>query len=138
MAALASRGSPRVTAYVRRPAAALELLRTAEIVGVALEIRPWSECAEGLSADVVVSTVPRGVADELAEQVPSAAGTLLDVVYDPWPTALGAAWSAAGGGVASGLDVLLHQAVRQVRLMTGLDAPVEVLRAALLEAANAR
>jgi len=138
VAALASRGSTRVTAYVRRPAAALDLARTAETVGVTLEIRPWSQSPDGLWADVVVSTVPRGVADELAEQVPGAPGTLLDVVYDPWPTTLAAAWSAAGGGVASGLDLLLHQAVRQVRLMTGLDAPVEILRAALLEAAAAR
>jgi shikimate dehydrogenase len=40
--------------------------------------------------------------------------------------------------VASGLDLLLHQAVRQVELMTGLRPSVEVLRAALDEAARTR
>jgi shikimate dehydrogenase len=57
-------------------------------------------------------------------------GPLLDVVYDPWPTAL--ARSAAGRGhpVVGGLDVLIGQAARQVTLMTGLDAPVEDMRAA--------
>jgi len=138
VAALAARGSGRVTAYVRRPEAADGLVRTAADVGVALEVRPWAEAVRGLEADVVVSTVPRGAADELVDAVPAAPGTLLDVVYDPWPTALAAAWSGRGGEVASGLDLLLHQAVRQVRLMTGLDAPVEVLRAALAEAASAR
>jgi shikimate dehydrogenase len=138
VAALAARGSSQVTADVRRPDAADDLVRTATAVRVALLVRPWHEAADGLDADVVVSTVPRGVADLLAESVPTSPGTLLDVVYDPWPTPFAAAWSTAGGEVASGLDLLLHQAVRQVRLMTGLDAPVEVLRAALAEAAAAR
>ena len=138
VAALASRGSALVTAYVRRPEAADDLSRTATDVGVSLVVRPWADAGEGLGADVVVSTVPRGVADGLAEAVPAHPGTLLDVVYDPWPTTLARAWAAGGGEVASGLDLLLHQAVRQVRLMTGLDAPVEVLRAALASAAAAR
>jgi shikimate dehydrogenase len=79
----------------------------------------------------VVATTPPGSTDELAGAVPSSPGVLLDVVYDPWPTTLAAAWSRSGGTVASGLDLLVHQAVGQVRLMTGRDVPVAVLRAAL-------
>jgi hypothetical protein len=56
---------------------------------------------------------------------------LLDVAYAPWPSQLARAWAAGGGQVASGLDMLLHQAAEQVRLMTGKVAPVEVMRAAL-------
>jgi shikimate dehydrogenase len=138
VAALAARGSTAVTAYVRRPAAAEDLRGTAEAVGVTLEVRAWADAGSGLGADVVVSTVPRGAADPLAGQVPTTPGTLLDVVYDPWPTPLAAAWTARGGAVASGLDLLLHQAVRQVRLMTGRDAPVAVMRAALEAAAADR
>jgi len=138
VAALAARGSAQVTVYVRRPDSADALRRTAADVGVSLVVRPWAEAGAGLGADVVLSTVPRGVADGLAESVASGPGTLLDVVYDPWPTRLAGAWAAHGGEVASGLDLLLHQAVAQVRLMTGLDAPVEVLRAALAGAAAAR
>jgi shikimate dehydrogenase len=63
--------------------------------------------------------------------LPAAPGVLLDVVYDPWPTALADAWSRRGGAVASGLDLLVHQAVDQVELMTGERVPVETLRAAL-------
>ena len=53
---------------------------------------------------------------------------LLDVVYDPWPTPLAA---ACGGVVVSGAAMLLHQAARQVELMTGMDAPVRVMAATL-------
>ena len=99
---------------------------------------PWAAASDGLDADVVVSTVVAGAADVLVDAVPESPGTLLDVVYDPWPTALAAAWSGRGGAVASGLDLLLHQAVRQVRLMTGRDAPVDVMRDALRDAADSR
>jgi shikimate dehydrogenase len=53
---------------------------------------------------------------------------LLDVVYDPWPTAL---VRACRGVVVSGELMLLHQAAAQVELMTGLEAPVDAMRAAL-------
>src|SRR5205823_3289063 len=50
-------------------------------------------------------------------------------VAEPTPLARSAA--AAGCTVVSGLALLLHQAVGQVRLMTGLEPPVEAMRAAL-------
>jgi shikimate dehydrogenase len=138
VAALARRGSSWVTAYVRRPEAADDLRATADAVGVELVVLGWDRAAEGLDADVVVATVPRGAADGLAATLPRSVATLLDVVYDPWPTALAGAWAGRGGAVASGLDLLLHQAIGQIRLMTGFDAPVAVLRTALLAAAHAR
>lgn len=73
------------------------------------------------SADLVVSTLPGGA--EAAVPVPTrVAGTpLLDVAYDPWPTALGARWVAAGGSLLHGLDMLVEQAVLQVRIFTDAD-----------------
>src|SRR6185437_746982 len=44
---------------------------------------------------------------------------VLDVVYAPWPTRLAQAAAKAGAIVVSGFDLLLHQAARQVELMTG-------------------
>ncbi len=71
-------------------------------------------------ADVVVSTIPNGA--EFALPVPErAGGTLLDVAYHPWPSALASRWSAAGGAVVSGLEMLLHQAVHQVRIFVSGD-----------------
>ena len=46
---------------------------------------------------------------------------LFDVAYDPWPSVLSTAWDAAGGTVISGLDLLIHQAVGQIRLFVGED-----------------
>lgn len=71
-------------------------------------------------AAVVVSTLPGG-ADGSAVVPPRVEGRLLDVAYDPWPSPLGAAWTRAGGELLHGAEMLLAQAVRQIRLFTGGD-----------------
>ena len=58
---------------------------------------------------------------------------VFDVVYDPWPTRLSVAARAAGRPVVTGLDLLAHQAVLQLRLMTGASVDVDVVRGAALE-----
>lgn len=86
-------------------------------------------------ADVVVSTMPAYAADPVAAALgargATPSGVLLDVVYDPRPTMLSRAWATAGGVVVGGERMLLHQAVEQVRLMTGRPAPVAAMDAAL-------
>lgn len=77
--------------------------------------------------DLLVSTLPAGAADRFAPYVRDVPA-LLDVVYDPWPTALA---QACGGVVVSGAVMLLHQAALQVELMTGRDAPIRVMAQAL-------
>ncbi len=59
-----------------------------------------------------------------------AAAPLFDLVYAPWPTPLAVAAARAGARVLGGLDLLVHQAVGQVALMTGREVDVSVLRAA--------
>lgn len=70
------------------------------------------------TADVTISTVPASA--ELRLDVPALddTRTLLDVVYDPWPSPLASAWTTAGGRVIDGLAMLLHQAVHQIRLFS--------------------
>jgi shikimate dehydrogenase len=52
-------------------------------------------------------------------------------VYHPWPTPLAQAAARSGAVVVSGFDLLLHQAARQVELMTGIKpAPLDDMRAA--------
>lgn len=77
--------------------------------------------------DLLISTLPAGAGDAIAPYVRDVPA-LLDVVYDPWPTALA---RACGGVVISGALMLLHQAAVQVELMTGRSAPLEAMRAAL-------
>jgi shikimate dehydrogenase len=143
LAALRELGVPAVTAVVRRPAAAGDLRAAAGRLGVDLAVLPWEPpvLAPALAADVVVATVPGEAAAGLAGSLPPEPRTLLDVTYAPWPTSLATAWAGAGGTVVGGLDLLVHQAVLQVGLMTGRDAPgrlLPVMRAAAEDALAAR
>lgn len=128
LAALRSLGALTVTTVVRQPDRAGELLGAAARIGMDVRLESWPTLPD---ASVVVSTVPRGAADALGELPWGSGTTVLDVVYDPWPTGLARAAAAGGCRVVSGLDLLLHQAARQVTLMTGLPAPVQAMRDAL-------
>ena len=131
LAALVRVCSGPVTAYVRSEARAAEMRQWGERLGVDVRTADWADAAEALSAPLVVATTPASTTDELAAAVPDVPGTLFDVLYDPWPTALAAAWSARGGQVVGGLDLLVHQAVLQVEQMTGVpSAPLAAMRAA--------
>ncbi|MFJ7588615.1 shikimate dehydrogenase [Streptomyces sp. NPDC097617] len=131
LAALARICSGEVTAYVRSSARADEMRQWGERLGVPVRTADWSEAAAALSAPLVIATTPAGTTDALAASVPEGAGTLFDVLYDPWPTALAAAWSGRGGQVVGGLDLLVHQAVLQVERMTGrTPGPLAAMRAA--------
>ena len=141
LAALARLGETAPTVLVRDPARAGALRATAERLGVTPRVVggfPDAAVLDRGAADVVVATMPAGAADALAGTAWAPGTVVLDVVYAPWPTALASGAAAAGCRVASGLDVLLHQAVAQVALMTGRPGPVAAMRAALLAAAGGR
>ncbi len=129
-AALARLGTSAVVVCARRPAQAREVAALAHAVGVpGTQVAGLEPLAELVAADVVVSTLPGDAAVSWAELAGDAPGVLLDASYHPWPTPLAAAWPA--GRVASGRDMLLWQAVRQVELMTGRPAPSAAMAAAL-------
>jgi shikimate dehydrogenase len=135
LAALAELGHRAVVVVARRPAVAAELDGLASALGVELEVRPWDRIGGAAHASLVVSTTPAGATDEFAASVAEPAGggtlgTLFDVVYAPWPTALAAAWASGAGQVVGGIELLIEQAAEQVRLMTGREPPLEAMRAA--------
>jgi shikimate dehydrogenase len=131
LAALAQICCGEVTAYVRGPARAAEMRQWGERLGVPVRTADWADAAKALGEPLVVNTTPAGAADPLAGAVPDSPGALFDVLYDPWPTPLAAAWSARRGAVVSGLDLLVHQAVLQVEQHTGrAPAPLAAMRAA--------
>lgn len=139
LAALARICTGEVTAYVRSEARAAEMRAWGERLGVDVRTADWSRAAEALAAPLIIATTPAGATDELAASVPAAPGTLFDVLYDPWPTPLAAAWKGRGGKLLGGLDLLVHQAVLQVELMTGCPtAPLGAMRAAGEAALSAR
>ena len=144
LAALAELGVDDVTVLVRDAGRAGEILATA--VPPRRHARDRARCsptpvaaARALSAaDVVISTLPAGAADELAGAHWRPGVTLLDAVYAPWPTAIAAGAAAGGATIVSGLEMLLQQAIAQVELMTGRPGPEPAMRAALDEAVLAR
>ncbi|TXK17534.1 shikimate dehydrogenase [Homoserinibacter sp. GY 40078] len=73
------------------------------------------------AADVVVSTIPPRAEFHVVLPAENISGVLLDVAYTPWPTPLASRWAAAGGGIVHGLEMLLHQAVHQVRIFVSGD-----------------
>ncbi|HUW17296.1 MAG TPA: shikimate dehydrogenase [Actinomycetes bacterium] len=130
LAALGIHGAGRVTVCARRADAGRQLVDLGVELGLTVRARGFDEASEALAADLVVATVPAGATDGLAASVPARPGTLVEVVYDPWPTRLAAGWAAAGGSVVGGLELLVHQAHEQLWLMTGERVPTDLLRAA--------
>jgi shikimate dehydrogenase len=169
LAALARLGVRGADVFVRSDHRAAGIRTAADRVGIIARPRSWAEATSALAADLLISTVPSGATDVLAGQLrekqpekqaerarsrqgarqterPLAhakpampAGVLFDIVYDPWPTRLAAAWMAAGGTVVGGLDLLVEQAALQVELMTGCrPAPLGAMRVAGEAALSAR
>jgi shikimate dehydrogenase len=131
LAAASQLGASRVLVYARSFDKAQSLRPIAQALKLDLTIRPFGVPDRTRNIPgAVVSTLPGGtpIDVEFPERIRSAA-VLLDVAYDPWPSALAASWASAGGTVVNGLDMLLHQAIAQVRIFVtgdeGGDLPRE-------------
>jgi shikimate dehydrogenase len=131
LAALRELGLTRPTVVVRNRDRAGEFLDAADRLGVVPDLVDWPGQAALASAELVISTVPAGATDFLAQDAPLRSGQLLfDVLYEPWPTPFAAAAQRNGAEVIGGLELLVWQAAFQVELMTGRPAPVDAMRAA--------
>ena len=85
----------------------------------------------GARAHLLVSTVPAAAQDEAVLALVEQSDVVFDVLYDPWPTPLAARAAEREVPLVGGLDLLVHQAARQVELMTGTaTAPLAAMRAA--------
>ena len=138
-AAASSLGVESLQVYARNRGAAQSVLDVARSYGIPqVAAGPITDIAQGIrDADLVVSTLPGSAAHDVLESLvedsstAARSGILLDVAYDPWPSALAQAWYPYP--VVSGLDMLLWQAVAQVVLMTGEQPSVDAMRAAVYE-----
>ncbi|MFS8098631.1 shikimate dehydrogenase [Lentzea alba] len=140
LAGFAALGVSSVSLVVRDTSRAAEAVATAARVGVAVEVLSLSSVDLGALAaasDVLVSTVPAEATESLASDL-ALAPYVLDVIYHPWPTPVALAVEKAGTRLATGLDMLLHQAFGQVEQFAGLPAPQEVMRSALAAELAAR
>ncbi|MGK9147008.1 shikimate dehydrogenase [Plantibacter flavus] len=121
--AAAELGAEDVHVAVRTPARAAHLGPLATRLGLRLVVGRLDETVP--EAQLVISTLPGG---SLPEPGPVLALTrqalLLDVAYDPWPSVLATEWTSEGGQVLSGLAMLVHQALLQVRIFVSGDPVV--------------
>lgn len=127
----------RVTVLARRPEQAAEVAAAVgcdhgDLAGVGSQ--EW---------DVLINATPVGSASDPAKSpVPARMhrpGTVvLDMVYDPLVTPLLRDAEAAGGQTVDGLQMLIAQAAGQFETWTGLEAPLDAMRAAALVAAQER
>lgn len=108
-----------IRAHPSRPEVVLDALADGEVTG-----------------EVVVSTIPAAAQDAALVARCDDVPVVFEVVYDPWPTPLAAA--ARDRVLISGLDLLVHQAVLQFELFTGLPGPLDAMRTAGEEALAAR
>ncbi|WP_308301014.1 MULTISPECIES: shikimate dehydrogenase [unclassified Crossiella] len=136
--ALAELGLTELTLAVRDPARATDAVDCAARVGLKTETILLSEAnLAHLAANtqVLVSTVPPAATEPHATAL-AAAPCVLDVIYHPFPTPLATAVLARGNRLATGLDMLLHQAFGQSEQFTGQPAPREAMRTALRAATD--
>ncbi len=129
IAAFKELGALSADVFVRDPGRAGEARAASAALEIPIQVLPLAGAAAAVAAaDVVISTLPPRAADALAAELAGAfaakltgsPGVLLDVAYDPWPSRIAAAWQKAGGTVVPGLEMLIYQAVEQVRHFTGL------------------
>lgn len=118
LAAVAELGATRALVSARDPERASALKPLAEALGIALTIRHLGMMDRSMIVpSAVISTLPGATAHGMVYPEAIRQGAvLLDVAYEPWPSELAVSWQEVGGTVVSGLEMLLHQAIGQVRI----------------------
>lgn len=123
--ALADLGCERAQLVVRSPERAVETLEA-----VSRHPSPPIVSFEPAGPpDIVVSTVP---AEAQQPDLARDAAAVFDVLYHPWPTPFASYAEEHGKALVGGIDLLVHQAALQFELMTGIPAPLEAMRDAVV------
>lgn len=128
IAAVAELGADTVTVATRSPERAADLVELGAGLGVEVAAVASVEAPQEMP-DAVVSTLPGGtpVETRFPDEVKRHA-VLLDVAYSPWPSELATEWGAVGGIVISGLEMLVLQALAQVRIFVSGDETLPLER----------
>ena len=132
--ALCELGARSVTLLVRSPDRAGEAVAAIARHPSRPQLRIGSLADDPVVGEVVVSTIPAGAQDAGLVDRCGATPVVFEVLYDPWPTPLAASTTLAAFGsgrvLVGGLDLLVHQAVLQFELFTGVAGPLSAMRAA--------
>jgi shikimate dehydrogenase len=94
-----------------------------------------------LDCDILVNTTPVGMhpqvdATPVSKDLLHRDMVVMDVVFNPLQTRLLKDAQACGCTTVDGATMLVYQGAKQFELWTGEQAPVEIMRQAVLEALN--
>ena len=122
--ALSTLGPAKLVLVVRSPERARVTEVLAQTLALPVEVAVMSD-VPAEPPQWVISTLPGGVVAEIPGlDAVAGSSTLFDIAYDPWPSALGAVWEAEGSRVISGLEMLVYQALAQIRAFVNADTSV--------------
>ena len=110
----------RVSIFARNKKTRADLIALGISLGLSMSKARFLTRAIRL-ADLTISTLPGGSLDNAVSKLTKKkslvpGGLLLDVAYHPWPSSLASLWISRSKPVVSGLEMLLWQAVSQIRI----------------------
>ncbi|WP_460795453.1 shikimate dehydrogenase [Microbacterium sp. GXF0217] len=122
LVAVADLGATSVDVRARRPERAASVVALGARLGVDVRVSTFTSAADDV--DLTIASLPGGtvLAPDIVVPLADTGGALFDVAYSPWPSALASSWSDAPA--ISGLGMLLHQAIRQIRIFRHGDPAV--------------
>jgi shikimate dehydrogenase len=94
------------------------------------------EAITGVGSDVLINTTPVGMAPDV-DKTPIKMTDLgrfkyvIDVIYNPIETKLLRDAKAAGCTTINGVGMFVHQGAEQIRIWTGMDPPIGLMRQAV-------
>jgi shikimate dehydrogenase len=87
----------------------------------------WSSNNLLNEVSLVINTSPAGAADVFCADLSKPAGVYFEALYNPWPTALSKKFNDLGRQTIDGIELLVHQAISQIEIFTGVSADRKVL-----------
>lgn len=109
-----------VSVFARNKKTRSELIALGQSLGL-VATRSWFIYKAIRQADLTISTLPGGTFDAMVGKLSrrkslKPGGLLLDVAYHPWPSKLASLWINRGMPVVNGLEMLIWQAIAQIRI----------------------
>jgi shikimate dehydrogenase len=128
LVAVSSLGATSARFWLRTPAKATALQHLAAELGVDVQLWSFADATGDVGhPDAVISTIPNGaVINVMFPEEVRRGSTLFDVAYDPWPTTLAQSWTSVSAPVISGVEMLIAQALVQVRIFVTGDPETEL------------
>ncbi len=126
LAAVSSLGARHVTIVARDTDKAARVLSPlAKVLNVEVTICTAHDLTG--HTDLLISTIPTRHSREFASQAVQSSDAVFELVYSFYPSMLNAVAEEEKVAHLDGIDLLVHQAVDQIRLMTGFEVDADTL-----------